>query len=107
MAAEPAAPLGRCSGQRDKFVIGRGPDAGGSNHGNAGWFHTRVKSGIDAAPCAEVTAGSAGPSDAVVCAGAGPAAPIAKAANRRTSRRTFMLISTRFAHPHRLGHWIS
>src|SRR5579864_3498910 len=93
MAAEPAAPLGRCSGQRDRFVIGPGPDAGGSNHGNAGWFHTPVKFGIDAAPCVAVTPGSAAPAAADDCVQAGHATAVANVTNRRTIRRTFMLIS--------------
>src|SRR5215472_9784303 len=79
-AAEPAKPPGRCSAQRDKLVIGPGPDAGGSNQGKAGCVHTREKFGMDAALSLPAGAATEG-----VCAMAGIAAA-ATATNRRKSR---------------------
>src|SRR5262245_21146024 len=46
-AAEPVAPAGRCSGQRERFVTGPGPEAGGSNHGKTGCVHVPEKSGTE------------------------------------------------------------
>src|SRR5207244_13619278 len=82
-ATEPDKPEGRCSGQRDKLVIGPGPDSGGSNQGKAGCVHMREKSGIDAALCVSLPAG---PAAEVGCAMAGIAAAVATATNRRNSR---------------------
>ena len=58
-AKVPEASNGRC-GQRDKFVTGPGPDAGGSNQGKAGCVHTPVKFG-GAAPSVVVPAATAAP----------------------------------------------
>src|SRR5262245_40655985 len=48
--ADPASPFGICadSGQRERFVIGPGPDTGGSDQGEDGCCQTPVKSGRDA-----------------------------------------------------------
>ena len=74
---------GRC-GQRDRFVTGPGPDAGGSNQGKDGWDHDRVKSGIDEAP---LVAPLAGPTpDVAVCPRAGVATATANAMNERKFR---------------------
>src|SRR5882672_8727102 len=45
---EPPAPSIFCSAQRERLVIGPGPDAGGSNHGKAGCCQVPVKSGTEA-----------------------------------------------------------
>jgi hypothetical protein len=73
---------GSC-GQRDLLVIGPGPDAGGSNHGKAGWFHAPLKSGIGAA----LFAPAAGAAPVVtVCVMAGVAIAVAA---KVTSTRKF------------------
>src|SRR5262249_60986591 len=82
-ASEPPAPPGPCPAQRTRFVIGPGPDAGGSNEGKAGRVQTREKSGIDAAPRVWLTTG---PAAVVVCAMAGIAATVATVTKRRKSR---------------------
>src|SRR5215471_3837488 len=82
-ATEPLRPLGRCTGQRDKLVIGPGPEAGGSNQGKAGCVHTREKSGIAAALCVSLPPD---PTVEGVCATAGNTAAAVIAANRREFR---------------------
>src|ERR1700704_2982932 len=47
---EPPPPSEACSAQRERFVIGPGPDAGGSNQGKTGCVHVPVKSGTEAFP---------------------------------------------------------
>src|SRR5579883_3117804 len=82
-AAEPAEPPGRCSAQRDKFVIGPGPDAGGSYQGKAGWVQTCEKSGIDAPPL--LLSPSASTTDGTINVAADSATAVT-AANKRKSR---------------------
>src|SRR5262249_41023243 len=100
-ASEPPAPPGPCPAQRDRLVIGPGPDAGGSNQGKAGCVQTREKSGIDAAPRVWLTTG---PAAVVVCAMAGIAATAAAATKRRKSRCMYIgrLPFMRVARPIRL-----
>jgi len=50
-ASEPPTSARPCPAQRDKLVIGPGPEAGGSNQGKPGCVYARVKFGIDAALC--------------------------------------------------------
>jgi hypothetical protein len=74
---------GRC-GQRDLFVTGPGPDAGGSNQGKDGWDHDRVKAGIDEVPLVALPGGPT--PDVAVC----PRAGVAIAAdNAMKNRRKF------------------
>ena len=76
--------LSGCCGQRDLFVTGPGPDAGGSNQGKDGCIQTPVNSGIDAAPAATRAVDAAPPVDATPAAEAAPAAD-------RTARERFLL----------------
>src|SRR5215467_6003096 len=70
-----------CCGQRDLFVTGPGPDAGGSNQGKAGCVQTPVNSGIGAAPFVTPLAGPL--SDAMVCPRAGIAVAAVNAMYKR------------------------
>src|SRR5882672_6562003 len=45
---EPPAPSILCSAQRERLVIGPGPDTGGSNQGKEGCCHVPEKSGTEA-----------------------------------------------------------
>ena len=85
----PEASPGRC-GQRDRFVTGPGPDAGGSNQGKDGWFHIPEKSGIGASPfVVPLVVRIAG---VAVCAEAGVAAAVANATHTSKFRFLFMPI---------------
>jgi hypothetical protein len=89
-AVEPPSVCGNW-GQRDLFVTGPGPDAGGSNQGKAGCVHRPENSGIDALP---FVAWLAGPTaGGAVCAGAGVPAAVANITNRRKCHCILMLAS--------------
>jgi hypothetical protein len=87
--------LNRC-GQRDLFVTGPGPDAGGSNQGKAGCVQTPVNSGIDAEPFVTPLAGPS--PDAMVCPKAGVAIAAVNAMNRR-KLRCLRMPNLPFDHP--------
>src|SRR5262249_302858 len=72
-----------CCGQRDLFVTGPGPDAGGPNQGKAGCVPPQVNAGIDAAPFVAPLAGP--PPDATVW----PRAAVTTAAANAMFRRKF------------------
>src|SRR3954467_15054452 len=81
--SEPPGPDGPCPAQRTRLVTGPGPDAGGSNQGNAGCVHTPAIFGIDTAPDVSLPPGPAAES---VCAKAGIAAAVVTAASKRKAR---------------------
>src|SRR5689334_14078887 len=83
-ASEPPGPAGPCPSQRDKFLIGPGPDAGGSNQGKAGCVHVPEKFGIDTAPCFSPLAG---PAAEGACARVGIVAGIVATVTTATKRR--------------------
>jgi hypothetical protein len=73
-----------CCGQRDLFVTGPGPDAGGSNQGKPGCIQTLVKSGIEVAPSVSPLAGP--PPGVTVCPRADVTTTAANAINARKFR---------------------